>query len=162
MSLEVGTMLMEVILFLILAWFLRRVAWKPFAKLLTERQTLIETQISTAETNRKEAERLVQEHRQLLAEAKKEAHELIESARRSGERQSADILALAEEESKRIRSDAQAEIARQTELALAAVSQHVAELTVLLSSRVLARELDDSVRAALIAEATKELGDAVC
>jgi F-type H+-transporting ATPase subunit b len=162
MKLELGNMIMQVVVFLILAYFLRRVAWKPFAKLLHDRQTLIETQITTAESNRKEAEELVEEHRKLMAQARQEAHDLIEHARKSGDHQAAEILALAETESKRIRTEAQADIEQQKQQALSAVSRHVAELTVLLSSRVLARELDAPLRSALVDEATKELSDIVC
>jgi len=158
---ELGTMLTEVITFLLLLWFLSRVAWKPLRKMLVDRQQYIEMQIHTTETNRKEAEQLVEEHRALLAEAKNEAHELIEAARRSGERQAAEVLAAAETESKRLRVEALEEITREKEQALAAVSQHVAELTVLLSARVLERQLDEALKHALVAEATKELGKVV-
>lgn len=161
MKFELGTMLTEVITFLLLLWFLSRVAWKPLRKMLVDRQQYIEMQIHTTETNRKEAEQLVEEHRALLAEAKKDAHELIEAARRSGERQAAEALAAAETESKRLRVEALEEITREKEQALAAVSQHVAELTVLLSARVLERQLDEALKHALVAEATKELGKVV-
>ncbi len=162
MNIELGNLFTEVITFLLLLWFLRAVAWKPIAKMLENRQQHIEAQIDTAESNKKESERLVEEQRQMLERAKQEAHEMIEAARRSGDRQAAEILTLAESESKRIRTEAVAEIEREKQLALAAVSEYVADLTVRISSRVLARDLDEQVKAALVDEAAKELENSVC
>src|ERR1700730_17472205 len=111
-AIDFGTMLAQLIIFIVLYLFLKKYAFGPLMKMMRERQEYIENQIQVAEQNRTDAELLVAEHRQAIEAAKREAHEMIENGRRMGERQAQEILQAAEEESKRIRQEALADINR--------------------------------------------------
>lgn len=161
-ELQIGTMLFQLIIFLLLFWFLKRVAFGPIMRIMNERQQYIENQISTAEQNRQEAEKLAQEHREAMEAAKKEAHAMMENARRNGEKQAADIIAAAEAEAKRIQAEAAAEINREKERALAELREQVGELSVLLAKKIITKEIDANKHKALFEEAVKEMEARVC
>jgi F-type H+-transporting ATPase subunit b len=162
LDIQVGTAIFQLIAFLILYWFLKKYAFGPLMKMMNDRQQYIENQILAAEKGREEAERLAEEHRQMLQAARKEAHELIENARRTGDKQAQEIIAAAEAEAKRLHAEAVAEIRREKEKALAELRDQVAELSVLLASKIIARELDNKDHQALLEEAVKEMGQQLC
>jgi F-type H+-transporting ATPase subunit b len=161
-SLDFGTMLAQLVVFLLLLWFLKKYAFGPLIKMMRERQEYIENQINVAEQNRAEAEKLMMEHRQAIEAAKREAHELMENGRKTGERQAQEILKAAEEEARRIKEEALLEISREKEKALEELKGQIGLLTVLLAEKVVAKEIDPARHQALIDVAVKELGDRVC
>jgi F-type H+-transporting ATPase subunit b len=161
-SINFGTMLAQLVIFLLLLWFLKKYAFGPLIKMMRERQEYIENQITVAEQNRADAEKLAAEHRQAIEAAKREAHELMENGRRTGERQAQEILKAAEDEARRIKEEALADISREKEKALEELKDQVGLLTVLLAEKVVAKEIDPARHQALIDEAVKELGDRVC
>jgi F-type H+-transporting ATPase subunit b len=86
----------------------------------------------------------------------------MENARRAGEKQAADIVAAAEAEAKRMKDEAVADIHREKEAAIAELRDQVAELSVLLAGKIIAKEVDASKHKALFDEAVKEMGERVC
>ncbi|WP_200758010.1 F0F1 ATP synthase subunit B [Effusibacillus dendaii] len=161
MSFQLGSSIVQLIIFILLFLFLRKVAWGPLMKTMNDRQQYIESQISTAEQNRQEAEKLAQEHRDAMQSAKKEAAELLDNARRTGERQAADIIAAAEAEARRIKDQAVADINREKEQAIAELREQVGALSVQLAGKIIAQEIDSSKHKALLEEAVKEMGERV-
>ncbi|MBX6395977.1 MAG: F0F1 ATP synthase subunit B [Alicyclobacillaceae bacterium] len=159
MEFELGTAIVQLISFLILFWFLAKYAWGPLTKMLNDRREYIENQIAAAERGREEAERVLEEHRKLVEKARQDAHEWMENARRTSERQAAEILAAAEAEARRIKEEALAEIQSEKEKALAELRGQVGELSVLLASRILAREVDAAHHRELVERALAEMGD---
>ncbi|MBL0385439.1 F0F1 ATP synthase subunit B [Tumebacillus sp. ITR2] len=158
MDFELGTALFQLVAFLILFLLLRKVAIGPLMRMMKERAQYIENQITTAEKNREEVERLAEENRAALQSAKKDAAEMLENARRSGEKQAADILAAAEEEARRIREEAVATINREKDAAIAELREQVGNLSVLLAGKIIAKELNAESHKALFEEAVKEMG----
>ncbi|UOF91583.1 F0F1 ATP synthase subunit B [Fodinisporobacter ferrooxydans] len=162
MSIDFGTMLAQLVIFLLLYWFLKKYAFGPLMKMMKARQEYIESQIHVAEQNRTEAEKLAAEHRQAIEAAKRDAHELMENGRKTGERQAQEILKAAEEEARRLKEEALTDIAREKENAIAELKEQVGLLTVLLAEKVVAKEIDLARHQVLIDDAVKELGDRVC
>ena len=158
MDLQIGTMLVQLLTFLVLFLILRKFAFGPLMKVMNDRAQHIENQITTAEKSREEVERLAEEHRSAIQNAKKEASEMLENARRSGEKQAADILAAAESEARRIREEATAEINREKEQAIAELREQVGALSVLLAGKIISKELSADAHKALFEEAVKEMG----
>jgi len=158
MEIQLGTMLAQLLAFVILFLLLRKYAFGPLMKTMNERAQHIENQISTAEKNRQEAERLAEEYRTSLANAKKEASDMLENARRNGEKQAADIIAAAEAESVRLKQEAMAEINREKDKAIAELRDQVGALSVLLAGKIIDKELNAEAHKALFEEAVKEMG----
>ncbi|MGB8956110.1 MAG: F0F1 ATP synthase subunit B [Tumebacillaceae bacterium] len=158
MTLQLGSMIIQLLVFLVLFLLLRKYAFGPLMRVMNERANYIENQITTAEKNREEATRLADEHRSNVANAKKEASELLENARRNGEKQAADIIAAADAEARRLKEEAAAEINREKEKAIAELREQVGALSVALAGKIISKELNAEAHKALFEEAVKEMG----
>lgn len=158
MHIELGTAIFQLVVFLILFLILRKYAFGPLMSVMEKRAQYIEEQISSADNNRAEIERLAEEHRSALQNAKKDAHDILENARRTSEKQAADMKVAAEEEVRRIREEATAEIQREKEAAIAELKEQVGTLSVLLAGKIITKELDAASHKALFDEAVKEMG----
>ncbi|WP_198299755.1 F0F1 ATP synthase subunit B [Tumebacillus avium] len=158
MELQLGTMLVQLGVFVVLFLLLKKFAFGPLMRVMNERAQYIENQINTAEKNREDADRLAAEHRASIERAKQDAHELMENARRTGEKQAADIIAAAETEARRLKEEAVADINREKELAIAELREQVGNLSVLLAGKIVSKELNAEGHKALFEEAVKEMG----
>ena len=156
MTLQIGSMLLQLIVFVILFLLLKKYAFGPLMRVMNERSNYIANQITTAEKNREEVERLAEEHKAAVANARTE--EMLDNARRSGEKQAADIIAAAESEARRLREEATAEITREKENAIAELREQVGSLSVLLAGKIISQELSAESHKALFEEAVKEMG----
>lgn len=162
MEINIYSLLFQLGTFIVLYLLLKKYAFGPLLRVMSERSQYIENQIKSAEKNREEAERLAEEHRAAIQQAKQEAHDLLENARRSGEKQAVGIIAAAEAEAKHIKDQAIADINREKELALAELRDQVGELSVMLAGKIIGKELDAAKHKDLFDEAVKEMGEQVC
>ncbi len=139
-----------IIAFAIVYFFVWKWVWPSMTKTLENRQAAITGQMSAAETARADAERLLEDYKAQLAEAKAEAHRITEEARASGEQMKADIVAKAQAEAEQIRAkareDAEAELSR----ALTEARGQVGEISVDLAGRIVGESLDASAHKELI------------
>jgi F-type H+-transporting ATPase subunit b len=158
LHIEFGTMLVQLISFLILLALVLKFAMKPAMKVLNERQQYIQNQIQSAESAREEASRIAAEQRKTLEEAKKQAFDLIENARAQKERESEEIYKAAQERAERLIKEASAEISREKEQAIAELRDQVATLSVLIASKIIEKELDAKQQQVMIDDFLKQVG----
>jgi F-type H+-transporting ATPase subunit b len=119
-------------------------AWKVFPqvnRILAERQARIRGSLEQAENARLEAERLLEQYRRQLDEARSEASKIIEEAKRTAESVRREILARAEQEGQEIVARARADAASEAARARQRLQQDLAALALELASRVIEREL---------------------
>src|SRR5438270_10611420 len=76
-----GLMIWTIILFGITLFILRRYVFGPVSQAIEKRRAQIASAIDEAERSKEDAQRLLEEYRTRLAEARKEADELRERAR---------------------------------------------------------------------------------
>jgi F-type H+-transporting ATPase subunit b len=81
----IGLMIWTLIAFGILLWLLSKLAFPRIAENLDKRQQAIEESIDTAERTKSEADELLQEYRQRLHEARRQAEDIVARARKAGE-----------------------------------------------------------------------------
>src|SRR5256886_11604148 len=84
-SVAPGLMIWTIVCFLIALYVLRRYAFGPIQKTIDERRDLIRRSIEEADNARAEARRLLEEHRQLVNEARGQAEEILAEARKTRE-----------------------------------------------------------------------------
>jgi F-type H+-transporting ATPase subunit b len=148
-----GLMFWTLITFVIVLYVLKRGAFGPLQKMIDARRTAITADLDAAQKAREEAQAALAEYRAQLAEARKEAARIVEDARRVGEeRRAADVAAL-EAETVRLKDQAKSEIAAETRQALSDLKQHVAELTVVATEKVVRARLDADEQRRLIDDA---------
>ncbi len=84
-SVTPGLMIWTIVCFLIALWVLKRYAFGPIQRLIDSRQQSIQQSIEAAESARDEAQRLLEEHRKLIAEARGQGEAILAEARKTRE-----------------------------------------------------------------------------
>jgi F-type H+-transporting ATPase subunit b len=147
-----------IVAFLVLMFFLKKYAFGPLFGMMEKRQTLIAEQISTAEKNRAESERLLNEQKQAIQSARKDAYDLIEQAKVTSVRQADDILAQAKDEANRIKNEALKDIENEKNKAVAALRAQVGAMSVLIASKIIDKQVDEKSQQELIDQYLNQVG----
>lgn len=158
-GINTGDIVFQLVVFLVLLALLKKFAWGPLMGIMKQREEHIANEINEAEQNRIEVQKLLGEQQALLKEARQDAHNLIESAKKQGDVQRDEIIALARTEAERIKEAAKLEIEQQKEKAVAAIREQVASLSVLIASKVIEKELTVEDQEKLINEYIQEAGE---
>ena len=151
-----GLMIWTLVLFLITLFILKRYVFGPISQAIEKRRSQIAATIAETEASREEALRLLEEYRERLAEARREADELRERGRRDAERQRQEILTRAGEERERVLADQQAQLDAQVRQAVSEMRGEVVGLALLAAEKVTRKSLDDADHRRLIEEAIGE------
>lgn len=134
------------IAFLIVFVALWKVLMPRITKTLQERTDAIEGGIERASRAEAEAERLAEQYRAQLAEARHEAARVREESREEGAQILAQMREQAQAESARIIQAAQTQIAADRQQAFASLRAEVGTLAVELASRIVGESLADEAR----------------
>ncbi|MFC4077362.1 F0F1 ATP synthase subunit B [Salinithrix halophila] len=159
LQLNWGTMIFQAVAFIALMLLVSKFALRPMLGVLKKRQDYIDEQISSAEKNREQAEKLVAEQREALEAARGEAKEILERTKSQKEREAEEIIKGAQERAERMIKEATSEIAMEKEKALAELRDEVGRLTVLLASKVMEKELDEKEQAKLVDRYLDRVGE---
>ncbi|OUN00829.1 MAG: ATP synthase F0 subunit B [Paenibacillaceae bacterium ZCTH02-B3] len=159
MNFQWTSFLYAIIAFGILYYLLNKYAFGPLFGIMEKRRQLILQQMESAEQNRKELEKHLEEQKQVLQEARKEAYEMIEQAKRTGARQAEEIVQAAREEASRLREEALRDIENEKNKALAALKAQVGGLSVLIASKIIEKQIDEKSHQELIDHYLQEVGN---
>lgn len=154
---ELNQLVYSIIAFVILLFLLSKFAFPPLLKVIDERQAKIKESLDQAELTREEAVKLMDEYKLQLDQAKAEAQKLLEQSKASSEEIKQDILKKAKEQSQYLLAKAESDIENKKNEAVAGLNKQIAELSVLISSKVLSRSIEDKERSSLLAESLSEL-----
>ena len=134
------------ILFLLVFGLLARLLLPRIQKTLAERTEAIEGGLNRSAEAQKEAQELLDQYRQQLADARHEAARLREEAREQGAQIIADMREQAQVEARRVTEAAQAQIQAERQQALTALRTEVGTLATELASRIVGESLADQAR----------------
>ena len=151
-----GTVIVELITFLLMMAVLARYVYPEIVKLAEARQRAIAEQLRESEKARAEAEARLKEAEAKLADARKTAQQVIDAASKSGEQLRQDLREKAEEEAKRIAEAARREIEVERDRAVQTVRDEVAGLVVSATEKVIGETLDEQKHKKLIDKAIEE------
>ncbi|MEX0843209.1 MAG: F0F1 ATP synthase subunit B [Gemmatimonadota bacterium] len=144
-----GLSIWTIVVFFAVLFILGKFAWGPILGVVEAREDGIRDSIQEAKTMKQEAEALLQETRDELAAARRQAQDLVAEGRSAGDRVRREVETKAREEADRILERARLEIERERDKALETVRVEAVELALAAASRVLDERLD--------AEADREL-----
>jgi F-type H+-transporting ATPase subunit b len=136
--------------FIVLWVLLAKFGWPAITGMLDKRVNTIKESLEQAENAKIESERLLAEHKAQLEEAKKQAAEIIASAKTAAESLRSEITAKAAEEAQAQLAKATETIEAEKKAALAELQGSVASLTVAVAGRVIGTSLDDSEHRAIV------------
>ncbi len=134
------------ILFFLVFGVLAKVALPRITKTLAERTEMIEGGIAKSEEAQAEAQHLLEQYREQLAEARHEAARLREEAREQGAQIIAEMREQAQAEARRVAESAQDQIQAERQQALTALRAEVGSLATELASRIVGESLEDQAR----------------
>jgi len=152
-----GLTLWAAITFLVLLVVLSRFAWGPIVKMLDEREKTIREAIESAKKERAEAERLLVEQKASLAAASREAAELAKRNQQEMENFRTQLTAQARKEADDLVATARKAIGEERRLAVAQLRAEVADLAVAAASRIVKSSLDEKAQRQLVDEYIKDL-----
>jgi F-type H+-transporting ATPase subunit b len=153
----VGLMIWTLVCFGITFFVLKRFAFGPIQRIIDERRQRIRQSLEEADRARDEARRLLEEHRALMNDARGQAEEVLSEARRVGDAQRDRLRQELEAERQRRIEDTRKQVETETRRALEQLRAEVAELTVIATSRVTGKVLDETDHRRLIDEAVGDL-----
>ena len=154
-----GTLIAQIINFLILVAILTKFAYKPLMKALADRQARIAADLSAAEQEKTAAEQLKRDYLDQLAQARAHAQEIVEKATKLAEQTREEIVKEAREENARLIKAAQEEIAREHERAVKELKAEVVTIALAAATKIVAHNLDEQANAALVHDFIAKLDD---
>jgi F-type H+-transporting ATPase subunit b len=139
-------LIVGLVAFTLLFLFLRAKVFPVFEQTFTDRTESIEGELARAASERAEAQRLLSQYQQQLAEAREEAGRIRTEAQAQRAQIVEEARGEAREEAVRITTAATAQIASERSQALAELRREVGTLAVDLASRIVGESLEDDAR----------------
>jgi F-type H+-transporting ATPase subunit b len=152
-----GLFIWTIVTFLVLLALLAKFAWRPLLEALESRQERIRKSLEDADRARQELERLQQESAKMMQQARIEAEMIVTQTRADAERLREELKQKAKDEADNILRNAQQQIQLQTRQAIQEIRREVADIAVLLASKVLERNLAKEDNARLIDDTLKQI-----
>jgi F-type H+-transporting ATPase subunit b len=149
----------QLISFAILFFLLQRYAFKPLFGVMEKRRQMVLEQMGSAQKNRDEANQYIEEQKQALQQARKEAYDIIEQAKSTGSKQADDIVQAARNESNRVKEEAIRDIEGEKNKAVAALREQVSGLSVLIASKIIEKQVDEQAQQQLVEKYLQEVGN---
>lgn len=146
------------IAFLVLFVILWKVAFPPITKMLEKRTSTIKESLERAEETKVEAERLLADYKQQMAEARGEAAKVIEQGRKVAEAMKDEIVAKANGEAAGIVAKAHEAMTAEKKAAIAELQAEVADLSVAVAGKIIGEKLTTADHARLIDKFVAEAG----
>jgi F-type H+-transporting ATPase subunit b len=152
-----GTVIVEILTFLIMLAVLARYVYPQVVRLAEARQRAVADQLRAAEKDRAEAEARIKEAQASLDDARKTAQQVIDAASKSAEQLRQDLKQKAEEDAKRIAESARKQIESERDQAIRSVRTEVADLVVQATEKVIGEALDERKHMALVQRSIEEV-----
>jgi len=148
LSINPGLVFWTIVSFLMLVFLLGKMAWGPIVAALDRREKAIKDAVLAADHATAEAQRVIAENKDLLAQAAADANATREKATRDAEARAAAIFQEAQAKADAQIERARHEIALEEERAIAAVRKEAVDLSIQAASRLLGRSVntDDNRR----------------
>jgi len=154
---RLGLMVWTIVCFAITFFVLRRYAFGFIQKAIDERRERIHRSIEEAEKARTEARRLLEEHRALIGQARGQAEQILAEARKVAESMARRVKEETEADRQRRLEETKRQIEAETQRALEQIRTEVAELTLIATTKVTGKVLEDADHKRLIDEAIRDL-----
>lgn len=144
MQLNPGLTFWTIVTFVVVLVVLRLTAWKPILSMLDEREKTIREAIDGAKRERLEAERLLEEQKEAIANARREAAELIRKNQAEVEAAREAALAKAQEDAAKLLEQAQRSIEEERAKAVAELRANAVDLAIAAAGKLIETNLDDT------------------
>jgi len=151
-----GTLIAQLLIFLVMLGVLYRFAWGPLLKILNERRERIQQGVEATERAKRELEEAERERQAKLEEARREAQAILDRIAKQGEDLRKELETKAREQAEALIARARAEIQQEREKAVQDLRSQVADLAVMAAGRIIGESLDAKKHRELIERTIEE------
>jgi F-type H+-transporting ATPase subunit b len=151
-----GTLIAQLLVFLVMLGVLYRFAWGPLLRILNERRARIAQGVEATQRAMQELEAAERERQAKLEEARREAQTMLDRITKQAEDLRKELEAKAREQAEALIVKARAEIRQEREKAVQDLRLQVADLAVLAAGRIIGESLDPKKHRELIERAIEE------
>jgi F-type H+-transporting ATPase subunit b len=152
-----GLFVWTILTFMVLLFALKKLAWGPLLSALDSRQEAIRKSLDDAQLAKQELERLQQESAQIIRQARVEADSIINASRADAERLREGMKQNARTEAAAVIRNAERQIQLEAERALQQIRHEAVDLSVMIASKLLQRNLSKEDNARLIEDALRQV-----
>jgi F-type H+-transporting ATPase subunit b len=152
-----GLFIWTIVTFLVLLALLGKFAWRPLLQALDTRQQGIRKALDDAQRAKQELERLEQESAQIIRKARADAETVITQSRADADRLREEMRQKARAEADGIVRNAERQIQLETARALQQIRHEAVELSVMIASKIIQRNLSKEDNEKLIEDALRQV-----
>lgn len=154
-----GLSVWATVIFLALLGILWKFAWGPLLSAAEGREQRIQSALDESAAQRDEAQRLLEEHKRQLADARRQASEIIAEGKTAGDRVRREMEEKARADAQGIVEAARREIEREKDRALAELRKESVELALAAAAKLMQERLDEQRDRELVVGYLDELGE---
>jgi len=157
-GLNAGPMLWTLIIFGLLMIVLAKFAFPPILGYAAAREERIQKQLDEAKSHREESERLLEQQRQELANARMQAQGFIAEGKQAAERVREDLIAKARLEQDELVNRAKQDIERERQKAIESLRKEAVDLALAAAGRLLGQRVDAAEDRKLVSDYLSSVG----
>lgn len=158
-AVEPATLIVTVLNLFLQLYIIKRFFLNKILKILDQRRETADKQIAEAQSAKEEALSIKQTYENNVRQAKAEAGQIVEKAKRTAARRSEEIVNDARQQAEQIKRKAQADIAREKKKAINDTKDEISALAVVIAGKVVGRSLNTGDQAYLVDSFIDELGE---
>ena len=152
-----GLFIWTIATFLLLLFLLSRFAWRPLLQALENRQQMIQKSLSDADQAKQELEQVQQESNRIVAKARADADAIVANSRADAAKLQEELRGKARAEADVIIKNAELQIQQQTDRSLSQIREEAVDLSLMIASKLIQRNLSKEDNDALIENALKQI-----
>lgn len=143
LSINPGLIIWQLIIFVLLLFLLKKIAWKPLLSALNSREQSIKDAVEQAENLKIDAENMIAENKKIMAEANTQSMKIINEAKEMSTKIGDEIKAKATKDSRKLIEQAKIEIKNEKDAAMDDLRNEVSDLAIKSAEKILKDTLDE-------------------
>ena len=152
-----GTLLVQLVNFIILVILLAKFAYKPIMKVLHERQAKIANSIESAKNDEQKAKQVLAEYQKQLADARIAAQSIVDKAAKRAQEEHDAYIEQTKQEIEQMRKNAKEDLVREREQAAIQLKGEVVSLSMAAASKIISANMDKTANQKLVGEFIEKL-----
>ncbi|MFT8319183.1 MAG: F0F1 ATP synthase subunit B [Sporolactobacillus sp.] len=159
LTFSLGSIVFQLVVMILLMMFVTWIGTKPIVAIMEKRKKYINNQIDGAEKSRQDAETYLKQQKEELEKVRAQSLEVLDQAKHQAAEEAKNALNAAKERSDLMIREAQEEINREKESAISSIRDEVADLSVMLASKILQKEVNAKDYSAEIDQLMKQVAN---
>jgi len=154
-----GLIVWTLVTFVLLAFILKKFAWKPILDRIDARDQMIRDSLKSSQEAREAADQALAKNREMAAQARAEAARIVSEGQKEAERIRSELVEKARADVAAVLEQGRKQIERETKQAVAQLKGTVVDVALGAAGKLIRGSLDDAQHRKLIEQYLEELPD---